>query len=258
MSSLYWVFSTLRWSVPSTTDLSRATMPPPRALISEVSAATPSLASSMAASVSEMVRSRPFFLSSAESNCAAQNCCLWSSSSCSCLSMTTMSSHILMTWSKPPCERAFLPVSVSAKRSRRGRLSTLACWRMERIMARARVCWEVALTRTCIRLAAELGSVCLNRSRASSSFSTLMVSARATSSSARVFMRSSRSCVLVEQLFSSSARNFLSWMRADSVSVRSFFISTMATPSSPIWPVLASTVADRAATSFFLAAIRAS
>mmetsp|Transcript_39998 Transcript_39998/g.103532 ORF Transcript_39998/g.103532 Transcript_39998/m.103532 type:complete len:234 (+) Transcript_39998:165-866(+) len=233
-------------------------MPSPRAAISEVTVAMPSLASSMAVCVSLTVSSRPFFLSPVMSNWAAQFSFLRASSSCSSFSAATRSSISLTTFSKPPWESAFLPVKASAIKSRAGRWELWARPFRSRIMERARALWEEALKRTCSKLEAAPGSVCLKRSSASSSFKTLMVSARATSSSARVFWRSSHSWVFVEQLDSSSAKNFLSSMRAASVSVRSPCISTMATPSSPICAVFASTAFEQAATSFFLAAISAS
>mmetsp|Transcript_171742 Transcript_171742/g.550470 ORF Transcript_171742/g.550470 Transcript_171742/m.550470 type:complete len:220 (+) Transcript_171742:1-660(+) len=218
----------------------------------------PSLASSMPVSVSLMVRSRPFFLSSPASSWSAQYDFLCSSSNCSCFIMAIISSISLTTLSKPPWERAFLPVRVNAIRSRVGRCACSTRCLKSRIIESARAFWEEALTRSCSKLEAVLGSVFLNRSKASSSFKTVMVSAKATSSSARVFWRNSHSCVLVLHDDSSSALSFWFSMRAASVSDKSFFISTMDTPSSPICAVFSSMVFDSAAISFFLATISAS
>mmetsp|Transcript_40003 Transcript_40003/g.103550 ORF Transcript_40003/g.103550 Transcript_40003/m.103550 type:complete len:207 (+) Transcript_40003:344-964(+) len=206
MSSLYSAFSAFLCSVASATVLSKALMPASKAAISWMSVSMPCLAFSMAVPASATVRSKAFFLSSAVSNCAAQYSCLCASSSCSCFSMATMSSHILMTLSKPPAERARLPLRVRASRSSCGRSWASALLRMKRIMPRARARCTEALTLTCTRLAPALGKVFLKRSSASSSFSTLMVSARATSSSARVLERSSHSAVFVLQLCSICAK----------------------------------------------------
>mmetsp|Transcript_99549 Transcript_99549/g.319507 ORF Transcript_99549/g.319507 Transcript_99549/m.319507 type:complete len:299 (-) Transcript_99549:658-1554(-) len=258
MSSLYSKFSALRCSVASATDLSSSMMPASRAAISCVVVSMPSFALAMAVSASAILRSRAFLLSSVWSNCMLQYSFLLSSSSCSFFNIWTISSHILMTLSNVPWLMAFLPLKVSAIMSRAGRrfLSAFLC------MARSKdKAWERSVeaeTRTCTKLALELGNVFLKKSSASSSFKTLIVSAKATSSSALVLERSSHSFVLVPQLDSSSARNFLSSNMVAAVSERSSFICTMATPSSPIRVVFVSTVAVRAWTSFSLAAISAS
>mmetsp|Transcript_36669 Transcript_36669/g.104353 ORF Transcript_36669/g.104353 Transcript_36669/m.104353 type:complete len:335 (+) Transcript_36669:359-1363(+) len=163
-----------------------------------------------------------------------------------------------MTLSKAPWVSAFFPLSARAIMSRAGLnfLSAFLC--IERIMPRACARWEAAVTRSCTKLAPWPGRVFLKRSKASSSLRTLMVSAKATSSSARVLERSSHSCVFVPQLLSSSCKNFLSSEYVAEVSERSSFSCTMATPSSPICVVFTSTVAVRAATSFVFAEVRAS
>merc|ERR1719223_1134303 len=107
------------------------------------------------------------------------------------------------------------------------------------------------LSVVCIRLALPLGSVFLKRSRASSSFKTLMVSARATNASARIFDLSSHSLVFVAHPFSNSAKNFLSAARAFAVSSTSSFMSTISMPVSPISFNLASMEAASASTSSF-------
>mmetsp|Transcript_13074 Transcript_13074/g.38123 ORF Transcript_13074/g.38123 Transcript_13074/m.38123 type:complete len:233 (+) Transcript_13074:811-1509(+) len=230
-------------------------MPFSRVPISSARAASASVAVAAAFSSPDRLRSRAFFLSSAMSNCLAQYSFLCSSSSCSFCSTSTMLSHILMTLSNPPRLRAFLLLSASTRKSRPARWSAPARCRAARSATRA-FAGTVVLVRTCTKLAPVLGSVFLNSSRASSSFSSLMVSARATSSSERVLERSSHSLSLVAQLFSSSAKNFWSSRRAASVSERSSFICTIWTPSSPICLVLASTEALSAATSLAFAAIR--
>mmetsp|Transcript_88537 Transcript_88537/g.239623 ORF Transcript_88537/g.239623 Transcript_88537/m.239623 type:complete len:296 (+) Transcript_88537:172-1059(+) len=258
MSSLYSTFSAWRCSVASATDLSSSMMPASRAAISCVVVSMPSFALAMAVSASAILRSRAFLLSSVWSNCMLQYSFLLSSSSCSFFNIWTISSHILMTLSNVPWLMAFLPLKVSAIMSRAGRrfLSAFLC------MARSKdKAWERSVeaeTRTCTKLALALGNVFLKRSSASSSFKTLIVSAKATSSSALVLERSSHSCVLVPQLLSSSFKNFLSSEYVAEVSERSSFSCTMATPSSPICVVFTSTVAVRAATSFVFAEVRAS
>merc|ERR1719510_2827627 len=102
-----------------------------------------------------------------------------------------------------------------------------SCMAFDRIVSK--------LTLVCTKLAAlALGKVFLKRSKASSSLRTLIVSANATNSSARVLDLSSHSAVFVAQLFSRFAKNSLSAISAASVSVKSSFISTISMPSSPI------------------------
>eukprot|EP00418_Pyrodinium_bahamense_P070376 CAMPEP_0179098226 /NCGR_PEP_ID=MMETSP0796-20121207/45255_1 /TAXON_ID=73915 /ORGANISM="Pyrodinium bahamense, Strain pbaha01" /LENGTH=73 /DNA_ID=CAMNT_0020795999 /DNA_START=37 /DNA_END=255 /DNA_ORIENTATION=- len=73
-----------------------------------------------------------------------------------------------------------------------------------------------------MKLALAEGNVFLKTSRASSSFKTLIVSAKAFNSSARVRLTSSHSSVFVEQLVSSSALNLVSAASDSWVSVKSF------------------------------------
>mmetsp|Transcript_36321 Transcript_36321/g.82617 ORF Transcript_36321/g.82617 Transcript_36321/m.82617 type:complete len:253 (+) Transcript_36321:350-1108(+) len=252
MSSVNSWFSFLRCSVASATALSKALMPAVKAAASSFSVAIESEVFAMAVSESAMARSRPFFLSSDSSNCTPQYSFLWSSSDCSVLRLATISSIMVITFSKP----IFLPRNAKRIRSKRVR----SCWapRASRSIVVALVRNRDAPSWTCTRLTAGLGRVFLNSSRASSSLSTLMVSARAASSSALVFTRSSHSAVLVAQLFSKLALNSLSAIRASSVSPRSFFICAMDTPNSPDLCKELSIFAISTWTSFFLAAISSS
>mmetsp|Transcript_72899 Transcript_72899/g.193638 ORF Transcript_72899/g.193638 Transcript_72899/m.193638 type:complete len:259 (-) Transcript_72899:112-888(-) len=258
MSSWNSACSFLRCSVASVTDLSNSAIPASNAAISEARVAMPSLAAAMAPSSSETVRSKDFFLSSLKSNCSLQYSFLWSSSSCSVLSTSTMPSIILMTLSKPPLPAAFRLVKANTRRSRPVRSCGLRAPAAVRKAAKA--CWRLAVlpAATWTKLALALGNVFLNSSIASSSFNTLIVSASATSSSALVFFRSSHSAAFVAQLFSKPARNFLSSARAASVSERSSFMFTIATPNSPICFVLDSMDPVSATTSFVLAAMSSS
>mmetsp|Transcript_61867 Transcript_61867/g.191706 ORF Transcript_61867/g.191706 Transcript_61867/m.191706 type:complete len:243 (+) Transcript_61867:995-1723(+) len=202
----------------------------------------------MAVFVSDNVRSSSFFLSSDRSNSDMQYSFLWSSSNCSVFRVATMPSIIPMTFSKP----IFLPRSARRIRSMRtwsGRADR-AWRRVSMALARS----SDLLSWTCTKLVAGLGRVFLNRSKASSSFKTLIVSASATSSAALVFTRSSHSAVFVEQLFSKFAANSLSARSASSVSPRSFFICATQTPSSLIFSREVSILAVSTVTSFFLAA----
>mmetsp|Transcript_67736 Transcript_67736/g.191972 ORF Transcript_67736/g.191972 Transcript_67736/m.191972 type:complete len:240 (-) Transcript_67736:841-1560(-) len=232
MRSLNSAFSALRCSVASATDLSNALMPASSVAISSERVAIPSSAAAIEWSSFATVRSRAFFLSSEMSSCLPQYSFLLSSSCCSLFRLATMSSIIFMTLSKPPLLRAFFPDSASARRSScaRSRRPKAPC--ALRMAARARERIANLLVRTCTKLALALGSVFLKSSSASSSLSSLIVSARATSSSERVFDRSSHSADFVAQPLLSSARKFLSSSRDSSVSVRSSFICTTFTPSS--------------------------
>mmetsp|Transcript_64506 Transcript_64506/g.165988 ORF Transcript_64506/g.165988 Transcript_64506/m.165988 type:complete len:227 (-) Transcript_64506:771-1451(-) len=226
-------------------------MPASRAAISSVSVLIASFALSMAVSSSATLRSKTFFLSSALSNWELQYSTLWSSSSCSCLRVATISPIILITFSKP----IFLLRRASEMKSRRaasGRLRT--AFRRARAFARN----AALLARICTKLEEALGSVFLKRSSASSSLSTLMVSARATSSSARVFLISSHSAVFVSQLFCRPSLNFVSSPSASCVSTRSFSMPEISTPRSPTRVISVSIWACSVATSFFFAAISAS
>mmetsp|Transcript_11091 Transcript_11091/g.24450 ORF Transcript_11091/g.24450 Transcript_11091/m.24450 type:complete len:252 (-) Transcript_11091:722-1477(-) len=213
-----------------------------------------SVATSIADSLSAARRSRAFLLSSPWSSCRLQYSFLCSSSFCSSFKTLTISSIILITFSKPCCELPRFPWRATEMRSS----ATLSCLFADRMAVRTtlRARFLALLFWNWIKLAeVGLGKVFLNKSKASSSLRTLMVSAKATNSSDRVFERSSHSDVFVSQLVSSSERYFLSAMSAASVSDRSSFIWTIETPSSPIWPVFASISALSALTSFCLAAI---
>merc|ERR1711862_839411 len=136
------------------------------------------------------------------------------------------------------------------------------CTRCEDGRRRISLSMETALafkvaveTCNCKKLDPAAGSVFLKSSKASSSLRILMVSDSASSSSARVLQIWSHSCCLVPQLFSRSAWNFVSCSRASLVSVRSPFISTMLTETSP-WRTLFSPMdAVSAATSLVFADI---
>mmetsp|Transcript_72343 Transcript_72343/g.156400 ORF Transcript_72343/g.156400 Transcript_72343/m.156400 type:complete len:293 (-) Transcript_72343:462-1340(-) len=248
--SWYSLCSSLRCSVASATDLSSSEMPFCRAAISSSRVLMLSVAVAMAVSLSEMRRSSAFFSSSVLSNCAAQYTFLLSSSVCSVFRVTTISSIILMTLSKP----IFLPDRASMMMSSFG-LLRLAFW-IAAMAASALERMSLELTCTCTKLALELGMVFLKRSRASSSFRILMVSASATSSSARSFSRSAISAAFEPQLVLSSAWNFLSSISPFAASERPALRLTISTPSSPSCFVLDSIAAVRADSSLVLAAIR--
>mmetsp|Transcript_21886 Transcript_21886/g.69081 ORF Transcript_21886/g.69081 Transcript_21886/m.69081 type:complete len:205 (+) Transcript_21886:688-1302(+) len=199
MRSLYSACSACRCSVASATILSSALIPSSSCPISSANVEMSSLAVAIAASSSETLRSRSFFLSSVASNCAAQYSFFELSSSCSFFSTTTMLSIIPRIFSKPPRPVAFLPASATAKRSSPARSPTPAPRRALRTSASARLRRASALAPTCTRAALALGSVFLKRSKASSSFRMLMVSRIADSSSLRVFTRSSYSPFLPSQ-----------------------------------------------------------
>mmetsp|Transcript_11792 Transcript_11792/g.35279 ORF Transcript_11792/g.35279 Transcript_11792/m.35279 type:complete len:290 (-) Transcript_11792:437-1306(-) len=250
MSSLYSSFSFFRCSVASATDLSSSTMPAFSAAISSVSVAMSSFAFSMLVSLSEIARDRDFFLSSARSNCSRQYSFLWSSLACSAFRVAIISSTMAMTFSKP----IFLPLRASAMRSRRTRCGPFAPCAFSSA-ARARARRAPAVVRTSTKLEAALGSVFLKSSSASSSFRSLIVSASALSSSPRVFTRASHSFFFFAQLSSRLARNSLSAASASWVSLRSPFICTRATPSSPTFSIFVSMAAVSTVTSFFFAAM---
>mmetsp|Transcript_124056 Transcript_124056/g.347412 ORF Transcript_124056/g.347412 Transcript_124056/m.347412 type:complete len:267 (+) Transcript_124056:136-936(+) len=229
-------------------------MPASSDLMSSTRVAIVPSISSMASSESEMDCSKPFFLSSVRSSCLSQYSFFASSSTCSFFKVFSMSSIILMTFSKP----IFLPFNAIAMRSSCGRVMELAAAALE-MMARA---CPAAVARlsvpSCTKLALPaLGNVFLKRSRASSSFNTLMVSAIATSSSARVFLISSHSAVLVLQLVSSSIWNFVSASSAALVSSKSFAMPAICTPISPTRIISSSICLERVSTSLFFAAIKA-
>mmetsp|Transcript_99490 Transcript_99490/g.319253 ORF Transcript_99490/g.319253 Transcript_99490/m.319253 type:complete len:263 (+) Transcript_99490:916-1704(+) len=226
-------------------------MPSFSALISAAKVTIAPSISSTALAESAMDCSSAFCLSSYSSSCASQYCFFDSSPDCSAFKFRIISSIMVMTLPKPGA----LPCRASAMRSSSGLLCILAAaW----ISARARAFCEATVTCTCMKLALEPGSVFLKRSRASSSLRTLMVSERATNSSARVILMASHSPDLVLQLVSSSARKVSSTARASLVSSMSFANSATSMPSRPMRSISTSICPCRVATSFFFAAIRAS
>mmetsp|Transcript_19809 Transcript_19809/g.36203 ORF Transcript_19809/g.36203 Transcript_19809/m.36203 type:complete len:221 (+) Transcript_19809:807-1469(+) len=170
---------------------------------------------------------------------------LFESSCCSFSRRATISSIIFKTLSK----LTFFPRIASAMKSSSGRRECLACESAASASARC----SRTVTVTCMKLELALGSVFLNNSKASSSFNTLIVSDNARSSSALTFWFASNSAVLVPQFFSKSARNLVSSAKAASVSVRSFFISIISTPSSPMRNVAVSMACVKDAISASLA-----
>mmetsp|Transcript_9868 Transcript_9868/g.29162 ORF Transcript_9868/g.29162 Transcript_9868/m.29162 type:complete len:433 (+) Transcript_9868:117-1415(+) len=245
-------FSRLRWAVASLTDLSSSTMPAFRTLISSSSWAMAAFRSSTEASRSPAVRERPLTLSSVVSICLLQYSRLPSSSTCSCFSSETMSSIILMTLEKS----TFWPLRANATKRASGpseparpEAADAFCsiWSARRVACRA-----PALS--CTKLG--LGSAFLKRSRASSLFRMAMVSRIATSSSPRSFTRSSRSACLPSQSWFRSFRNFWSSISAASLLLRSFFICTTSSCSSPTRAVFFSMEAPSVFTSLSFAASR--
>mmetsp|Transcript_96632 Transcript_96632/g.312115 ORF Transcript_96632/g.312115 Transcript_96632/m.312115 type:complete len:221 (+) Transcript_96632:1121-1783(+) len=112
----------------------------------------------------------------------------------------------------------------------------------------------LAFTPTC-RKPVE-GSVFLKISKASSSFRTLMVSARAASSSERNSFRASHSSALLPQSFCRAARKPWSASSACSVSSRSRFSAAICTASSPTRRSFSSIAPVKVSISFFLALMR--
>mmetsp|Transcript_12389 Transcript_12389/g.24981 ORF Transcript_12389/g.24981 Transcript_12389/m.24981 type:complete len:301 (-) Transcript_12389:394-1296(-) len=229
-------------------------MPAVKATISSVKIAMDSFAEAIAASKSETLRSNSFFLSSLVSRVFSQYSFFESSSACSCFKVATMPSIMARTFSKP----IFLPRRARKMASSFGRLDGNSVFKLAARAARALARKLAAPTWTCMKLALALGNVALKSSRASSSLSTLIVSAKATSSSARNLLRSSHSFAFLSQSSFKLDENCLSASSASLVSPKSFFICAMDTPSSPILAVLVSMASDRKAFSFFLAAMSSS
>mmetsp|Transcript_25323 Transcript_25323/g.80494 ORF Transcript_25323/g.80494 Transcript_25323/m.80494 type:complete len:429 (-) Transcript_25323:188-1474(-) len=213
-------------SVASATCLSSALMPSIRPAMSSASAAMDPFASSMAVSRSTACWLRALCSSSDLSSSASQKAFFSSSAFCSLPSRATMSSIILTTLSKEPV----LPRKARAMRLRRASLCPYFA-RADLITISVRRFTSALVTLVCRN--AGLGNVLLKSSRASSSFKILMVSASATSSSARVLERSSHSACLVLQPVSRSARYFLSSRRALEVSSKSAFMASICTPTCP-------------------------
>mmetsp|Transcript_11676 Transcript_11676/g.22616 ORF Transcript_11676/g.22616 Transcript_11676/m.22616 type:complete len:231 (-) Transcript_11676:856-1548(-) len=217
ISSLKSSFSSFLCSVASITFLSSSFMEAFKTSISSANLVMLSCALSIAISKSDTARSSPFFLSSAASSSFPQYSFFASSSSCSIFSVIIMSSIILMTLSNP----TFFPSSAKAMKPMRS-WPGLVFMNFFNTVRACRLRPET-LSFSCIKLDA-LGSVFLKSSKASSSFKTLIVSARAASSSARVFTTTSHSFFLVSQFSSRFAKNCLSAARDSSVSPKSFFI----------------------------------
>mmetsp|Transcript_84053 Transcript_84053/g.235508 ORF Transcript_84053/g.235508 Transcript_84053/m.235508 type:complete len:270 (+) Transcript_84053:789-1598(+) len=255
MRSLKSAFSSLRFSVASATAESKALMPFSNAAISSVSWAMDSSAAAMAASRSDTFRSSSFFLSSLVSSVVTQYSFFVSSSACSVFSDTIISSMSLMTFSKP----TFLPWSAKKMVSKRARSETPAKRKPSFNSATARALVLLALTCVCRKLLAPgLGNVALKSSRASSSFKTLIVSAKATNSSARSLQRASHSVFFFSQPSSKFAMNFWSAARASCVSSRSFAFSARAMPSSATRAVFFSMAWLASSFSFVFAAMSSS
>mmetsp|Transcript_14841 Transcript_14841/g.39594 ORF Transcript_14841/g.39594 Transcript_14841/m.39594 type:complete len:223 (+) Transcript_14841:790-1458(+) len=222
-------------------------MPFRRALISSARVAMLSSVSSIAFSRSLSLMSSTFFSSSAVSSSFSQYAFFASSEACSSPSSATMLSIILRTLSK----------LLAPPRSAREMSATRGSWLLTLSRAfKAAVCTSLLVTCSCISVG--VGRVFLKSSKASSSLRILMVSARARSSSVRVFERSSHSAVFVSQPFSSSAKNFLSASRAFAVSSKSSFMLTISTASSPEAESFDSISVVRASISAVLAALKAS
>mmetsp|Transcript_95725 Transcript_95725/g.189757 ORF Transcript_95725/g.189757 Transcript_95725/m.189757 type:complete len:435 (-) Transcript_95725:252-1556(-) len=250
MSSLNATFSALRFSVASATDLSKALIPSTRAAISSVKVSIIPLVSSRAAPRSSTLRSKDFCLSSVASNSDSQYTFFSSSAFCSSARIATISSIIPITLSNVPPD---LPCNARAMKSRRGSgILLFALAACKTAIARRFRFWALSLV--CRKEA--LGSVFLNKSRASSSLRILMVSAIASNSSARVLVLSAHSASFVEQPFASSAKNFLSSARAFAVSSISSFISVISRPTCATRSNFDSMAAVFASSSLVLASIK--
>mmetsp|Transcript_33141 Transcript_33141/g.79917 ORF Transcript_33141/g.79917 Transcript_33141/m.79917 type:complete len:344 (+) Transcript_33141:750-1781(+) len=205
--------------------------------------------SSMWVSIPWILFFSSFCLSSVWSISSPQKAFLASSSVCSFFRFFTMSSINLVTFSNPP----FFPRSAITIKSSAGLL-----WAFDApsSTARALAC-SARLLPTCSR---ELGPgrVFLNSSRASSLLRTLMVSAMARSSSARVAFTSSYSLALVLQFLDSSSEYPVSSSSWVWVSSRSFLRVVSFTLISPARSVFSSMASVAAAISFFLAATSSS
>mmetsp|Transcript_75415 Transcript_75415/g.233995 ORF Transcript_75415/g.233995 Transcript_75415/m.233995 type:complete len:288 (+) Transcript_75415:795-1658(+) len=226
MVSLYSLFSAFRFVVASPTSASRSSMPFSRAVISSVSVSTMALASFVAFSRSEMPSSRDFNSSSVLSSWDSQYAFLSSSVFCSLSNNVSILSIIARTFSK----FTFRPRNATSIRSTRGSCDAtpLRCAAFNTSRASPRSCLYV--TAVCKN---ELGNVFLNRSSESSLFRILMVSASATSSSARAFCTADHSFFFFSHVFARFARNCWSFARDSVVSSRSSFNVSISTPSSP-------------------------
>mmetsp|Transcript_31253 Transcript_31253/g.49909 ORF Transcript_31253/g.49909 Transcript_31253/m.49909 type:complete len:299 (-) Transcript_31253:673-1569(-) len=237
-------------SVASATCLSSALIPSSSASISEANVAMLSLRSSIAFPRSDTVSSNSFKSSSVLSMVFSQYSFFSSSAVCSLPSSTTMSSIIFKTLSK----LTFLPLSASAMRfTRKSPFSPRpACCKA----TNARFFTDCPFAANCNR--AGVGSVFLNNSSASSSLSSLIVSAIASNSSARTLVLTAHSSSLVLQFFSKSFRKASSSIRLLVVSSRSSFWVTSCTPSSPMRVILLSIDFVKELISLVFAAINSS
>mmetsp|Transcript_76668 Transcript_76668/g.119801 ORF Transcript_76668/g.119801 Transcript_76668/m.119801 type:complete len:297 (+) Transcript_76668:57-947(+) len=237
-------------SVASATCLSRALMPSSSASISEASVAIPSFVSAIDLDKSDTANSNSFALSSVASIVVSQYSFFSSSEICSFLRSATISSIIVNTFSK----LTFLPLSASAMRfTRKSPFSPRpACCKA----TNARFFTDCPFAANCNR--AGVGSVFLNNSSASSSLSSLIVSAIASNSSARTLVLTAHSSSLVLQFFSKSFRKASSSIRLLVVSSRSSFWVTSCTPSSPMRVILLSIDFVKELISLVFAAINSS
>mmetsp|Transcript_44352 Transcript_44352/g.70228 ORF Transcript_44352/g.70228 Transcript_44352/m.70228 type:complete len:224 (+) Transcript_44352:115-786(+) len=219
-----------------------------RLLISSANILMASFSFAMAFSRSDIDLSNSFFLSLARSSCVSQYSFLSVSDCCSFCKTTTISSIILIIFAKS----TFFPSRANAMKFNSG-----CPRRTVRSLASACCRCSAAVTCNCKKLEPE-GSVFLNSSRASSSLSTLIVSAKARSSCERNFTFSSCSAAFVAQFFFKSAKNFLSSSKPLPVSSRSSFISTISTWTFPRRTIFSSMALVKASTSFCLAAMSSS
>mmetsp|Transcript_105793 Transcript_105793/g.257020 ORF Transcript_105793/g.257020 Transcript_105793/m.257020 type:complete len:212 (+) Transcript_105793:840-1475(+) len=203
-------------------------MPFSSAATSSVRVAMLPSASSMALPKSETANSSSFFSSSFLSSSDSQYAFFLSSLACSWPSNSTMLSIMVRTLSK----LTFFPWSASTKKSRRGSASILRCRLLA--MSACNACRRTSLPLALVCRSEGLGSVFLKSSRESSSLRILMVSARATSSSERVFCTTSHSAFFFSQFLSRSAKNFLSSSNDFVVSSKSSFKASISKPVCPL------------------------
>mmetsp|Transcript_98424 Transcript_98424/g.195187 ORF Transcript_98424/g.195187 Transcript_98424/m.195187 type:complete len:267 (+) Transcript_98424:682-1482(+) len=230
-------------------------MPFVRVAISSVSVSMEPFISAMAVSESFRAWSVSFFLSSYLSSELVQYAFLASSSTCSFLRFATMASVMAIILSRP----IFFPVSANAIRSISGRCGkSLWCVAARCTLARARALRAAVVSVICMKLASAPGSVFLNKSSASSLLRSLIVSARATSSSCRVFWISAHSLFFFPHPSPSSSRNLLSSPNDCCVSSRSFSLLAILRASMPRRPCCFSICAWSVSDSLVFAAISAS
>mmetsp|Transcript_50856 Transcript_50856/g.111366 ORF Transcript_50856/g.111366 Transcript_50856/m.111366 type:complete len:253 (-) Transcript_50856:698-1456(-) len=185
-----------------------------------------------------------FSSSSALSSSCSQYVFFSSSSLCSLFKLLIIPLINLLTFSKP----TFLPRSANDTSARYGDCRARLDFRASSACALI----SAAELSTCSNDSCDNVSVFLNSSVESSSFKTLIVSARAASSSCRVADSTSKSFSAFAHFSFSVRANCLSCSRVFSVSLRSSLVSTNETASSPTRPVFTSTAASAAAISFCL------